>query len=125
LFEERQIEEEDESDSQPPTNGSESSQAVNKIKTVDMHTLSATPLQPTVSGAGLKRPLEVDDDGNPIIKKRQRIKMTPKIRGWTVSTPTPIQEEADESEDEDTDESDGNEDDDEEDRIEQESEEES
>ena len=57
--------------------------------------LHDTPALPAIStpttvtpGTGLKRPLETDETGNPIIKKRKRMK--PKPKGWTVTNvPTP------------------------------------
>ena len=130
LFEEREVQEEEEdTEVQPATDALAHLQGGNAIKHHGISKHSSTPTQPTLFGAGLKRPLEVDDDGNPVIKKRQRIKMTPKPRGWNVSTPIAAPQEAEEEEDEDEDEdedgSEVDEDEDEQDMIERDSEEES
>lgn len=55
--------------------------------------VQATSISNTIPfGTGLKRPLDTDEIGNPIIKKRKRIKEKP--RGWTV-TSLPISTDSD------------------------------
>ncbi|KAF1989180.1 P-loop containing nucleoside triphosphate hydrolase protein, partial [Aulographum hederae CBS 113979] len=51
--------------------------------------LKAPVAHPASLGSGLKRPLELDDTGRPIIKKRQRTKGN----AWTVPPPTTIVDE--------------------------------
>lgn len=43
-----------------------------KEKAVTSEPLIQPPTQPVVAGSGLKRPLEVNDDGRPVIQKRQK-----------------------------------------------------
>ena len=65
LFEKRVVRDEEDGsgDDEPETNG----------RGLFQSTLSAPIQKPVISaGAGLKRPLEVDDEGKPVLKKRKR-----------------------------------------------------
>ncbi|KAI9813769.1 MAG: putative ATP-dependent RNA helicase DHR1 [Pycnora praestabilis] len=74
LFEERRAHGSD-SDREPEESGSD----YQDRETLSADTIHAQALQPSV-GSGLKRPPEVGDDGNPVIKRRKRSTRKPQPR---------------------------------------------
>ncbi|KAK7967379.1 uncharacterized protein PG986_001656 [Apiospora aurea] len=66
----------------------------------------ATPVQPA-AGSGLKRPLDVDDEGRPVIKKRQKrggVKSKASLTAPKVAHPEPVHQEESDSDSESEDE---------------------
>ncbi|KAK8085014.1 putative ECM16- DEAH-box RNA helicase [Apiospora hydei] len=62
----------------------------------------ATPVQPA-AGSGLKRPLDVDDEGRPVIKKRQKrggVKAKASLAAPKVAHPEPVHQEESDSDSE-------------------------
>lgn len=55
---------------------------------------SEAPKPTKTFGGGLKRPLEVDDSGKPIIKTRKRVKTTVLPTSWQVLPPSPPTEDS-------------------------------